>query len=243
MLDKILEILDKFDTILYVLVPAIFGVYLNLRDRVKQKENEVKQSNLSKAKQAYKVWEHEESKIVIRKIKDLCNVYKDKGSMGLVEYLQLENGTMATSKICNMFVSCLAEDDRYGKVHKLISKLQRVPYSKLTGWLNPISDALKNPIDYYITEDISKADYSFADIVDAPEVKSCMIAPVYDPNEILLGICVFYYTGVDLNGDRETEIPLITKLRASVEAVLLEYHLNREKQKAKLGLKDGDLDD
>ena len=133
MLDKIMAILDQIGPLLYVVVPAAFGIYFNLKDKVRAKEKEVKETNKAKAKQAYKVWEHEESQAVIRKIKELCNVYKDKSNAGLAQYIQLENGTMATSKICNMFVSCLAEDDRYGKIPKLSSKLQRLPYSKVTG--------------------------------------------------------------------------------------------------------------
>ena len=241
MFNQIMEILDKLDSLLYVTIPFIFGIYLKLRDKMRAKENSVKQENYTKSKEIYKVWEHEESKLVTSKIKDLCNVYKDKGNMGLVQYLQLENGTMATSKICNMFISCLAEDDRYGRVRKLISQLQRVPYSKMTGWLNQVLANKNSDNEYVITEDISKADYSFADIVDAPEVKSCIIAPVYDPNEILLGICVFYYTGLRLNNNSDTEVPLMNKFRASVESVLLEYHIHRKEKQASLNLTESDL--
>ena len=242
MLDKIMAILDTIGPLLYVVVPAAFGIYFNLRDKVKTKEKEVKETNKAKAKQAYKIWEHEESQAVIRKIKELCNVYKDKSNAGLAQYMQLENGTMATSKICNMFVSCLAEDDRYGKIPKLSAKLQRLPYSKVTGWINKIVASKGSPIDYVLTPDPSKADYTLAEIIDAPEIKSCIVAPVYDPNEILLGMCIFYYSEINFSGHEENEIQLINKFRTSVESVLLEYHINRRNKKISLGL-DGDLDE
>ena len=242
MLDKIMAILDQIGPLLYVVVPAAFGIYFNLKDKVRAKEKEVKETNKAKAKQAYKVWEHEESQNVIRKIKELCNVYKDKSNAGLAQYIQLENGTMATSKICNMFVSCLAEDDRYGKIPKLSSRLQRIPYSKVTGWINKIVESKGSAIDYVMTPDASKADYTLAEIVDAPEIKSCIVAPVYDPNEILLGMCVFYYPETDFSGHQDSEIQMINKFRTGVESVLLEYHINRKNKKLSLGL-DGDLDE
>lgn len=242
MFDKIMDFLDKIGPLLYVVVPAIFGIYYNLREKVKTKEKEIKKTNKAKAKQAYTVWEHDESQRVIIKIKDLCNVYKDKSNAGLAQYLQLENGTVATSKICNMFISCLAEDDRYGRVPKLSSRLQRLPYSKVTGWIGKIIEIRNTDMDYILTEDVSKADYSIAEIVDAPEIRSVILAPVYDPNNTLLGMCVFYYADINFDGNKESEIQLINKFRCGVEQVLVEYHMDRSRKMKELGLESG-LDD
>lgn len=55
MLDKIMAFLDTIGPILYVVVPAAFGIYFNVRDKVKTKEKEVKEINTAKAKQAYKI--------------------------------------------------------------------------------------------------------------------------------------------------------------------------------------------
>lgn len=130
MIDKLLEFLDKLGPLLYIVVPAIAGIWYNLKTKVREKESEVRETGKRKALRLYDIWEHEESKVVISKIKDLCNFYKDKGHADLVQYLQLENGTAATSKIQNMFLTCLAEDDRYGSIPKIIKKLQRMPYSE-----------------------------------------------------------------------------------------------------------------
>lgn len=240
--DQILEILDKFGSLLYVIVPFGFGIYLNLRDKMRSKEAEVKKANKTKAKQAYNVWEHEESQNVIRKIKNLCNLYKDKSNAGLVQYLQLENGTMATSKICNMFVSCLAEDNRNGRIQKLISKIQRIPYSKVTGWINKIIEAKNSTVDYVLTPDTTAADYTLAEIVDAPDVKSCIVAPVYSSNEILLGMCIFYYPEVNFCGHQDSEVTLINKFRSSVEGILFDYHESRLGKKKEYGL-EAEIDD
>ena len=221
-MDQILEVLDRFGELLYVIVPFAFGIYLNLRDKMKSKESEVKKANKTKARQAYKVWEHEESQNIIRKVKNLCNLYKDKSNAGLVQYLQLENGTMATSKICNMFVSCLAEDDRNGRIRKLISKIQRIPYSKVTGWINKIIETKGSSVDYVLTPNVHEADYSLSEIVDASDVKSCIVAPVYSSNEVLLGMCIFYYPEFNFCGHEESEISLINKFRSSVEGILLD---------------------
>ena len=53
MYDKIIAILDELGPLLYVIIPTIFGIYFNLREKVKAKEAEVKSINKAKAKQIY----------------------------------------------------------------------------------------------------------------------------------------------------------------------------------------------
>ena len=242
-MEKFVEIVKQLEGLIYVSIPFLYGVAYTLFIKIRNKKKEVEETDKAKAKKKYNIWEHEESQTVIRRIKDLCNFYKDKGSMGLVQYLQLENGTVAKSKIQNMFVTCLAEDDRFGTVHKLISKLQRVPYSRMTGWLNKILDSRGTPVKHFVTSDLTKAEYNLSEIVDAPEVKSLVVAPVYDPNEILLGICVFYYTEVNLNNSIKKESDLVDEFRTAIQSVLLEYHMHRQEKRKELNLKEADFDD
>lgn len=240
MIEDLMDLLDKIAPLAYVVVPAVAAIWWNLKNKLSQKQKEVKQTNLAKAKELYDVWEHEESRAVISKIKNFCNLYKDKGDVDLVQYLQLENGTMATSKIQNMFLTCLAEDDRYGNVPKLISKMQRMPYSECSTWLDSLTKCISEGRETLGTPDLSKAEYNRAVIENLEgKIKSVKIAPVFDPNEILLGICVFYYHNVNYNDNEpEKEREQLLRFKDSVENVLFVYHQNRKNKKIQLGLED-----
>lgn len=243
-METILAILEKLEPLLLVVVPTVFGIYLSLRDKIKEKRSAIKVANTEKSKALYEVWEHEESQRIIRKIKDLCDFYKDKGYMDRVQYLQLENGTVATSKLCNMFVSCLAEDGRYGRLSHFISKLQRVPYSRLACWIDKIRDLDCQSFNNAIcVPNSDEEECNIRAVLDTDTVKSSIVAPIYDPNEILLGVCVFYYANKEYNNqDINDEIVMINRFRSSIQSIFLEYYLARKHKKEELKL-EGDLDD
>lgn len=236
MIDKILEFLDKLGPILYVVIPAAYAVLYNTYLKVKEKKKNIRVLNEEKAKEHYNLWEHEESKRTISTIKYLCNVYKDRSNADLVSYLQLENGTAATSKIQNMFLTCLAEDDRFGTIPKLISHLQRLPYSEVTCWLDKFTQ--HTAIDDFIiqTPDLAAADYNRTRIEGITGIRSVLVGPVFDPDNILLGIVVFFYSNTDYNKQAEEELSYLKQFRHSIETVLLEYHLKRKNKKKELGL-------
>lgn len=237
-MDKLSELLDKLEFLLLALVPALYAIGFRVYNKIKETKLKEKALSKKKAKDTYDVWEHEESRSVIREIKNFCNFYKDKGHCDLVQYLQLENGTMATSKIQNMFLTCLAEDDRDGCIPKFIKKLQRIPYSETVCWLEKLLNTTSTDDIFLCTPDISKADYNRTRIEDITGIGSVIVAPVYSRTEILLGICVFYYHEINYNGRFKTEHDLMDRFKNSVESKILEYHIHRDKKKADLGLED-----
>lgn len=240
MYEKIKEILELLGPLIYVTVPAIYAIWLKVSDGInKEKDKKLKEDH-EKAKEIYDRWEHEESQRVIKKIKDICNYYKDKGKADLVHYLQLENGTVATSKICNMFISCLAEDNRFGEVPKLITKLQRVPYSKMIYWMDAIANLKVTKEQLFKITNVSNADIHLDEFIDETAIKSYMFIPIYDPYEVLLGLGVFYYSDVDFNGQEQKEVQWLLKFKASLEQILLDYHMSREDKKKELNLIGGD---
>lgn len=245
MLDKILEILDSLGPLLYVIIPTIFGIYLKLKNKIETKRKKIKKENLERNKELYKIWEHEESQRVIRKIKDLCDFYKDKGRMDKVQYIQLENGTMATSNLCNMFISCLAEDSRFSNLPTFISKLQRVPYSRVSCWIDKIRDLNSKSFNTALcvtNSDIEKC--NIREVLEIDSIKSSIAVPIYDPNEILLGACLFYYSEPNYNNQKpEDEIVLINRFRSSIQSIFLDYYMSRQEKKKALCLTGGFLDD
>lgn len=243
-MDKLSEILDKIAPLLYVIVPTIFGIYLNLKDKVKAERDKKRAFDIEKAKELYNIWEHEESQRVIKKIKDLCDFYKDKGHMDRVQYIQLENGTIATSSLCNMFISCLAEDNRYGALPHFISKLQRVPYSRVSCLIDKVRKLDLQAFNTALCIPNSDDEQcNLREVLETDVIKSSVTVPIYNPNEILLGACIFYYSKPNYNcQDVNDEITLINRFRSSIQSIFLEYYNARREKKEELGLLVVDYD-
>lgn len=239
MLENIMAILDKLEPLILVILPAIFGIWLKTTTKIKEKSDTFKKVQNKKALEKYNMWEHEESRRVILKIKELCRVYKDRSKADEVMYLQLENGTIATSKLCNMFLTCLAEDDRYSEIPKKIRHLQRIPYSQVAEWIDKVTqhDLLIPAVD--------SATFNI-DEVFLKNVKSHMSRTVYDKDGYLIGMVIFNYAKEHYNTSSEepdpdyeqTQLNLLRQFQASVETVFVTYHVARIDMKRELGIND-----
>ena len=229
-MDKFLEILDKIEPLILVVIPTIFGIWIKTANKIKEKNDSYKMAVRKKSLEKYNMWEHEESRRVIAKIKELCRVYKDRSKADEVMYLQLENGTVATSKLCNMFITCLAEDDRYSVIPKKIRKLQRVPYSQLSEWVENVTTH-ECIIDNVQSEGMRVEEPFFE------EVGSHLSETVYDKDGYLIGVVVFNYAEINFNeADREKQIEFLRQFQASVESVFISYHVSRMDMKKQLHL-------
>lgn len=235
-MEQFSEIIKEFRTILLFVLPTLVAVFYEIKTRFMKEKSERLKKNRERALDAYDKWEHEESKAVINNIKNFCNHYKDRGHADLVQYLQLENGTMASSKIQNMFMTCLAEDDRQGVLPKMIKVLQRMPYSETTCWLNKLAEITSDGDTILKTPDLSKADYNRTRLEGIKGIESVIVAPVFDPGNILLGICVFFYHQKNYNGQENSESKYMKEFSTSVESVILMYHAARTDKKKELGL-------
>lgn len=247
-MDKILEILDKIEPLILVVVPALIGIWLKVSTKVKEENETFKKMENKKLLEKYNMWEHEESRRVIMKIKELCRIYKDRSVADEVMYLQLENGTIATSKLCNMFVTCLAEDDRYSDIPKKIKKLQRLPYSQLAEWVDKVSEN-KVVIPEFGVETIHIEEDFFS------SVNSHMAKSVIDKDGYLIGMVVFNYKNKNFNSPNEQndecnenhQLKLLREFKVSVEAIFIAYNVARIDMKKELGLDShhdgGDMDD
>ncbi len=237
MIDEILEILDRIEPLILVLLPALLGLWLKISTKLKEENETFKKAERKKAIDKYGVWEHEESKRVIIKVKELCRVYKDRSTADDVMYIQIENGTVASSKLCNMFFTCLAEDDRYSEIPKKIRKLQRIPYSQLSDWVEEVS---KHEI---LIPEADKIDYHIDDEF-FNNVESQMARPVFDKNGYLIGVVIFNYSKKFYNSTSEQEdnkntydqSELLKQFQSAVESVFIAYHVAQADFKRQLGL-------
>lgn len=240
MWDKLIEFIDKIEPLLLIIIPTCFGIYLKVKSKIAEKEKQINNEIFVKNKEKFSDWEHNESIKVINRIKNLCNYFKDIGHMDLVNYVQFENGTLATSKLCNMFLSCLAEDSRFSTIPKMIPNFQRIPYSRMSSWINNITYETENTSNFLIVSDKNKKfneDCLDDIIINNEKIKSFVSCPVRDPKGILIGICSFYYAETDFAGRTDEQCrELMSKFVSSVESVLIEYNIMRDNKKAELHL-------
>lgn len=240
MWEQIQKIIQMIEPLLIVVIPTCFGIYLKVKNKVHEKSVKIEKEFEVKNREKFIDWEHSESMVIIDKIKAICNYYRDIGHMDLVNYIQFENGTMATSKLCNMFLSCLAEDNRYGKIPKFISTLQRIPYSRLSTWTNNVINSEKGIYRVNNREKDFDEDYSEF-IIGSENAKSFISGAVKDQNGVLIGICSFFFAEEDCCGTEceniERCITTLQQFITSVETIFLEYNIARENKKKELNIK------
>ncbi len=234
-LQEVTEFLKDFQAVIYPFIISCYiigsKVYRDLKNKRLQLDKEYQEKQFQKNKEKFEEWEHAESLDIIVRIKSTCNLFKDKSIADRVCYHQLENGTIATSKICNMFISCLAEDDRYGKLPKEIARLQRIPYSRISSWLEvfhfkDIYCTYANPQESGLQE---------INALYHVNVESHMSLPVYDYSHTLVGMCVFEYALPNYNNsDMDIQLQLLHDFRTAIESTLITYHDMREAKKQEL---------
>lgn len=234
-MDEFLKILDKLEPLILVVIPTLFGIWIKTANKVKEKNETYKKAVKKKSLEKYDMWEHEESRRVIAKIKELCRVYKDRSKADEVMYIQLENGTVATSRLCNMFLTCLAEDDRYSTIPKKIRKLQRVPYSQLSEWVEEVTT--HECVISDVQGEHMRVEEPFFD-----DVGSHLSETVHDKDGYLIGVVVFNYSQKDFNeAEKEKQIDFLRQFQASVESVFISYHVSRQDMKKQLHLDTEDI--
>lgn len=237
--EQIMKFIEQFQVVIYPLLIAAYAVGYKFYKEMKQKkadiDKEVTASTKAKNLDKYRQWEHEHSLAVLSKIRDLCNYYKDLGAMDLVSYLQLENGTMATSKLCNMFVSCVAEDNRFGRLQKQIGNLQRIPCSTILDWVLGVQTGrfMFGNIDD-IEEQVTK------DTFISQKIQSSIALGVNDPEGYFIGACVFDYADKGYNNqDLEKELNQINQLKVGIQTIFFNYHMSRNEKRKELNIEPG----
>jgi hypothetical protein len=227
------EFLTKIEPILLVVIPALLGVWYKITSVLRKRSELLRRQELIKAKSTFDRWAHHESRFVVLKMAELCNMYRDRGEADQVLFLQFENGTTSTSQLYTMYLSCLAEDNRYGTIPNKCASLQRIPYANLVDWVEECTEA----------EDCIALPHVFEDRplwAQNPlflEVGSNLSQAVYDREGYIIGLVVFNYASRQFNGtDREKEIDLIHHFKTAVETVFLSYQLVRHRKMVDLGL-------
>ena len=245
--ESLAEFITQFQLVIYPALIGVFAFGYQVWRGIKDKHKELNERESTKSRrqreEQFKKWEHSASLEIIVRIKNACNLYKDRSGADRVMFAQLENGTLATTKLCNMFISCLAEDNRFGNLPKDIRKLRRIPYAHLSDWV----DALKaiSIEDERETLRLAGDDNNLLRTINAVytnPVGSHISIDVLDHNKVFIGICIFEYAKKDFDGmDVTKESALIHDFKVSVESTLYNYYVMREKQKVLYDIMHSDI--
>lgn len=231
MWDNVVNFIKLIEPLIVVIIPLCFGIYLKIKLKCIEKKQEVLKKVNSKKKQELLDWRHKESINVINKLKEVCNYHCDIGHVH-TSYIQLENGTIATSKLCNMFFSCVAEDNRYSDLRKMIDSIQRIPYTRMSNWFNKIYNS-----EYQVVYLIDKRDID--DIFTENIGIRCMISSlVKDSKGLVIGVCNFVYSDEQDIEDLNESNAQMLKFVSSVETIFLDFNLELETKKKELHLED-----
>lgn len=234
MLNKIIDFIKLIEPLILVLIPLCFGIYYKLKLKLVEEKAKVKKKVTAKQKQEFTDWRHEESIKIVNRLKEICNYYHDINHVN-ASFIQLENGTIATSKLCNMFFSCNAEDDRYSSLPKLSENIQRVPFIRMSKWFNKIYEAQKEDVVFIKKEDLD-------DINEVLKIEFMVSGAVRDAKSLIIGFCSFTYDAEETDPDSLVEIRShMLKFISAVETVFLNYNLSLEQKKEELGLTDEEM--
>lgn len=226
--DSLVNLIKSIEPLFLVVIPCIFGFYLKLKNKLTTKKREIEKEENSKNNKQLADWRHEESIRIINRLKESCNYHCDLDYVH-TSFLQLENGTLATSQICNMFFSCVAEDNRYSEMRKLTEYIQRVPFTRMSKWFNIINDSKEKVI--YITnlKDID-------DIFLTAGVKCMVSGLVHDTDGLVIGVCNFMFSEEHTEEELyEYEQKMISFI-SSIETIFLGFNVNLKYTKKKLNL-------
>lgn|GEM_PF-4698418 len=133
-----------------------------------------------------------------------------------------------------MFVTCLAEDNRYGDIHKKLTELQRIPYSQVAEWVDAIGGTKLIIPD----TKLNKENWNCPVLQDTA---SHISAPVRDKDGHLAGVTVFNYKNINFNNSDETQqINFMENFRTSIETIYLAYYVSQCDKMKELGMMEGD---
>lgn len=224
MLDKefIVELLRNLEIVLIVVIPALFAMYKKIKKEIESQSTKLSRSIHNKNVDAFHEWQHKESIIVLNKLNEICNYYCDISKVH-TSFIQLENGTLATTKISNMYFSCCAEDDRYSNAAKFIDKIQRVPYVRLSRWFNYVTDNSTETRNIVYVDKLSLDDLLWLDC----SVENIVSGLVRNPRGVIVGVCNFIFNSEDKDINSKEQIhdtiTQMNKFISGIETTFLNY--------------------
>ena len=239
-LQQVREILQVLSDVVLVLIPVIGAISYKIWKKWQDRWRDLKKQDREKAQQELLHFSHAKSILSMKNLEEICNIYVDRSHADRIIYLQLENGTIADSKLQNMFITCMAESDIYSELPGRMNKIQRLPLQSIVSYIERVN--------YYgmvetLSEDISvDIDIKVKELLFPQNISAWRMKVIHNRSGYIIGYVVFEYLFDScVNGklefeDDENPSSLIDQCQAAIEAELLRYNNQIEFKRNELGL-------
>ena len=239
-LQQIQEILQILGDVTLVLIPIAAALGYKIWKKWRDKWREMKESDREKAQQKLLHFSHEKSMLSMRNLEEICNIYVDKSHADCIMYLQLENGTTADSKLQNMFITCMAESNRYSELPKRMNKIQRLPLQSIISYIEKVN---QHGIVEMLSENIDvDTDLKAKNVLFSQNISAWRMKVIHNRDGYVTGYVVFEYLfdsphsgNLEFEED-ENPNSLIDQCQAAIESELLRYNNQIESKRKDLGL-------
>lgn len=240
-LQQIQKVLQTLGDIILVLLPFVATICYRIWKKWKSEWSNLKKEDNEKAHQELIHFSHEKSMLSMSNLVEICNLYVDRSHADRILYLQLENGTMADSKLQNMFITCIAESDRYSILPKRMNKIQRLPLQSIVSYTEKINQS--GMLEMLASDVVSNTDLQAKNLLFPQSISAWRIKVIHNRSGYIIGYVVFEYLFDDSckNGNAEFEqdeshSSLIDQCQAAIEAELIRYNNQIEFKRRELGL-------
>lgn len=238
LIENIKDIFQTLSQLVVVIAPIAALIYYKFIKAYKKKISQLKLKDIEKSQQELTSFMHEKSMWSMKNLKEICNLYVDKSHADRVAYLQLENGTMADSQLRNMFLTCMAESDRYSDLPKWMNRIQRMPVQSIISYIEYVNqngrvDTMSEDSKAIIEDEIKAVLYP--DTISAWRMRV-----VRNVSGYIVGYVVFEYLFNNITKDpgyefyEATSSVPIDECKAAIEAELLRYQNQIESKKNEL---------
>lgn len=235
------EFMEKYQTIIYPSAIALFAFGYKLYRGTRLKYEELRREDSEKQKrsncQKFSTWEHTESLAVLSDIHKKCNLYKDKSKADRVAYIQLENGTVASSKLCNMFISFSCEDSRYSDLPKELLNLRRIPYSRLSAWAEELFKVANENGKALILKKESEA-FETINSLYKSRIGTQFVSPVFDYDNNFIGAVVLDFIEEIPKEKMDFYLSALLDFRSAVYNRIMSFHDDRKERMEEFKIKE-----
>lgn len=232
-----------------VVTPIIAAAYYKLNKKWKSSMQEARLKDREKSLDILKNYTYSESMRCLSDIKYVVNMYRDKSQADRVCYYSLEDGTVAESKLHNMYITMSTESDRFSQIPRYIQNVQRLPVPQVLGILSEFNNRSEG-IDSIKAFEVPSDE---KDHLVHKSTQSWKVRNVCNADGYIIGYIMFLYKELtyedyvimvssnEIDSNKVIAIPnqdshLISECRAVIESKFIAYTKSVKEKRVELGL-------
>lgn len=253
-LDGIKSFITSVVELLAVIIPIAVTGYYTITKQLNSKLKQLELRTNERSNNIFKDFSYKESINSLVHIKSIINMFCDKSAADIVCYYQIEDGTVAASKLHNMYLTCVSESDRYTTIPKYVSNIQRVPAARVLTYLSAILNS-KSGLNIVLPTN-KLPDYEL-DLLYPKECRAFRVRGVRNDHGYLVGYVEFRYnslvkdiTDEDLSKLSNKELlelipdinDIASECKVAIEAELVRFNNVLKAKKVELNLTNESID-